>query len=226
MTLTLEELQSRGLVMNLTFTDRETGEVVTRHVIKYEGLLLAARSSGLRAIRTRVVQSPSKDNRWTTIVAAEVEVNDGHVFSGIGDANPDNVNGRIRPHCIRMAETRAKARALRDAIDLHGVVCFDELETDAPAAPHRGSRDRKPQQQPVNGRNNGQARFERNGNGYGRSQRPMTDRQRSYLLSLLADEGLDGSAAQAELRRSFGTDDLESVSAAEASQLIESLAGH
>jgi len=48
------------------------------------------------------------------------------VFTGIGDANPANVNRKIAAHIIRMAETRGKARALRDAVNI-GIVSLEEL---------------------------------------------------------------------------------------------------
>lgn len=38
-------------------------------------------------------------------------------FDGYGDATPKNVSGGIAPHLLRMAETRAKGRALRDAVN-------------------------------------------------------------------------------------------------------------
>jgi hypothetical protein len=59
------------------------------------------------------------------ICHAEVETEKG-TFTGIGDASPDNVGRMIAVHTIRMAETRAKARALRDAINV-GVTAFEEL---------------------------------------------------------------------------------------------------
>src|SRR5947209_6747030 len=59
------------------------------------------------------------------VVQAEVETEKG-AFMGIGDANPSNVNRMILPHLLRMAETRAKARALRDAVNI-GVTALEEL---------------------------------------------------------------------------------------------------
>jgi len=58
------------------------------------------------------------------------------VFSGLGDASPANVPAHIRAHLIRMAETRSKARALRDAVNV-AVASIEELggdDDDAPAA--------------------------------------------------------------------------------------------
>jgi hypothetical protein len=56
---------------------------------------------------------------------AEVETSKG-TFTGIGDASPSNVTRMIAPHLIRMAETRSKARALRDAVNV-GVTALEEL---------------------------------------------------------------------------------------------------
>lgn len=47
-------------------------------------------------------------------------------FTGLGDANPRNVNARIAPHFVRMAETRALARALRAALDIGVLVAAKE----------------------------------------------------------------------------------------------------
>ena len=105
----------------------------------YAGLLDEAHQNGLKSIRTRIVQAPAPENGDTTICVAEVEMGDGRVFSGIGDANPQNVSRNIAAHAIRMAETRAKARALRDAINV-GTVALEELgdeETDVESRPSR-----------------------------------------------------------------------------------------
>jgi hypothetical protein len=106
-----------------------------RSFVLYAGLLDLAHSQGLRAIRTRLVQVPADDNALTAIVSAEVETDRG-TFSGIGDANPANVSRAMLSCTIRLAETRAKARALRDAVNV-GVTAFEELgeQDDSPAAP-------------------------------------------------------------------------------------------
>lgn len=93
--------------------------------VLYEGLLDEAHQQGLSRISTTLIQIPSQDNGGVAIVAAEVETSKG-TFSGIGDASPQNVNRMIVPHILRMAETRAKARALRDAVNI-GVTAVEEL---------------------------------------------------------------------------------------------------
>jgi hypothetical protein len=93
--------------------------------VLYAGLLDLAHSQGLRAIRTRLVQVPAEDNGQTAVVHAEVETDKG-TFSGIGDASPSNVARAMLTCTIRLAETRAKARALRDAVNV-GVAAFEEL---------------------------------------------------------------------------------------------------
>lgn len=109
-----------------------------RSFVLYAGLLDLAHSQGLRAIRTRLVQVPSEDNGQTAVVHAEVDTDRG-TFSGIGDASPANVARAMLTCTIRLAETRAKARALRDAVNV-GVTAFEELgdADDASAGPIDG----------------------------------------------------------------------------------------
>lgn len=93
--------------------------------VKYEGLLDEAHQQGLCRVATTLIQVPHPDNGNVAIVAAEVETAKG-TFSGLGDAAPGNVNRMIVPHLLRMAETRAKARALRDAVNI-GVTALEEI---------------------------------------------------------------------------------------------------
>jgi hypothetical protein len=108
-----------------------------REFVLFRGLLALGHERGMKGITVTVVQLPTELNGMTAVCAASVEM-PGGVFSDIGDASPTNVNRMIAPHLIRMASTRAKARALRDAVNI-GVTAFEELGGDdgATAAPAR-----------------------------------------------------------------------------------------
>jgi hypothetical protein len=101
--------------------------------VLYAGLLDAAHGR-LLAISTQLLQAPTEGNGQVAIVHARVTLKDGEAFDGIGDASPANTSRNIAPHAIRMAETRAKARALRDALNIGGMSAVEELgDEEAPA---------------------------------------------------------------------------------------------
>lgn len=117
-----------------------------REFVLYAGLLDEAHSQGLSLIRTELVQAPTADNGRMAIAHATVTTSKG-TFTALGDASPDNVSRQMVPHLVRMAETRAKARALRDAINVAGAVAEDEsthedvegeISPNPPAAPSAG----------------------------------------------------------------------------------------
>lgn len=98
-------------------------------VVKYRDLILRARCEGLVSISTELIQIPNDANGQVAIARACVTFEeDGRTrsFEDYGDASPSNVTEAIRPHIIRMALTRAKARCLRDALGL-GDVAAEEL---------------------------------------------------------------------------------------------------
>ena len=85
-----------------------------------------AHAEGLKGIVAELLQGPDGSNGNVAIEKATADMGDGRTFSGIGDAHPRNVGRNIVPHLTRMAETRAKARALRDAINV-GATSVEEL---------------------------------------------------------------------------------------------------
>jgi hypothetical protein len=156
-----------------------------KRFVLYAGLLEEAHSRGLRSIETELLQVPGPENGEVAIVKAVVRTEEGK-YSGIGDASPQNVGRAIAPHVIRMAETRAKARALRDAINV-GVTALeelggesDEVETEAPRAGGRegGQQEARPA-----------ARASREES---KNAMPATRKQLNYLEALIADAVDDG----------------------------------
>jgi len=106
----------------------------------YAGLLDYAHQLGLTGISTNLVQVPSELNGMVAIAHATVTLQDERgerVFQGLGDANPTNVTRMMAPHLIRMAETRAKARALRDAVNI-GTAALEELGGEGTEEGHDG----------------------------------------------------------------------------------------
>ena len=108
----------------------------------YPGILSEAHRRGLGSIETQLIQVPTEENGNVAIVKATVTMYPGlggeefsdrpppfRTFEGYGDASPKNVNPRIASALLRMAETRAKGRALRDAIDC-GETMLEELPGD------------------------------------------------------------------------------------------------
>jgi hypothetical protein len=148
-----------------------------KRFVLYAGLLEEAHNRGLRSIETDLVQVPTKENGEVAIVKAVIRTEEGK-FAGIGDASPQNVNRTIAPHLIRMAETRAKARALRDAINV-GVTAFEELggEEEVVEAAKSAERD--------DGRPKAQVEE-------GRGELPATKKQLNYLEALISDVVDDG----------------------------------
>jgi hypothetical protein len=113
----------------------ETVDIHGKEHPTYAGVLAKAHENGLFAIQTKLIQAPLEENRFMAIVHAKVTVVTDDkitkVFEGIGDATPKNVNRMIAPHIVRMAETRAKGRALRDALNI-GQALKEELDDAEP----------------------------------------------------------------------------------------------
>jgi len=108
----------------------------------YAGVLNEAHKKDLLGIETKLVQIPTEENGNTAIIKAIVylQFSGGTIgikdtkgvkqFEAYGDANPKNVNSIIVTALIRMAETRAKGRALRDAVNIGDTLAEEIPEED------------------------------------------------------------------------------------------------
>ena len=104
--------------------------------VLYAGLLDLAHRSGLKSITVTLLQAPSDANGNTAISHARSEFEDGRIFEDIGDANASNVGRMVAAHIIRMSATRAKARTLRDALNISGAA-VEEFGDDEDAPSQR-----------------------------------------------------------------------------------------
>lgn len=183
--------------------------------VLFAGLLDEAHTRGLQSIDTELLQAPTAANGETTIVKATVAIrsDDGtlRTFSGIGDATPQNVGRQIVPHAIRMAETRAKARALRDAINV-STIALEELGEDdeAVAAAPRGTARPTP--------------IGAAPSAAGRPAEGMTQAQKAALWASAKGAGL-GEAELRELAAERFAVGVGELTRAQASKLIDELKG-
>jgi len=102
--------------------------------ILYDGLLDMAHQMGLTSIKTQLVSFENGVVIFKATAKAILKSEAGNnvrevEFDGYGDADSKNVNSMIAKHMIRMAETRAKARALRDLTNV-GMCSVEELGGD------------------------------------------------------------------------------------------------
>lgn len=89
--------------------------------ITFVGLqhLLQDRNLTLVGTESEVLQYPNPENGNLCVVRGTIRCRYGddkediREFSALGDASPESVGRNIAPHMLRMAETRALARALR-----------------------------------------------------------------------------------------------------------------
>jgi hypothetical protein len=90
--------------------------------VRYAGLLAMAHAKGIVSL-TAVFISVTDT---LALASAQVVFKDGTTFSDAADATPQNVQKGVRPHFARLALTRAKARCLRDGLNI-GVCSLEEL---------------------------------------------------------------------------------------------------
>jgi len=93
-----------------------------KRFIRYEGLLTLAHERGFQSLKARLTMVTEN----LAVAEAEAVFVDGKTFGECADATPGNVNKGVSLHFARCALTRAKARALRDGLNI-GMVALEEL---------------------------------------------------------------------------------------------------
>jgi hypothetical protein len=96
---------------------RGTRQSQDRDIITYKQLLEQASKAGIARLESKIYTLPNDMNGQYAACEATLEMSDGRTFSDVGDASSESVQRTIRPHLLRMASTRAKARCLRDALN-------------------------------------------------------------------------------------------------------------
>lgn len=189
--------------------------------ILFPGLLELAHQDGLSFNSTEIIQIPNDNNGNAAIVKAVVRTSKGE-FSGIGDANPKNVTTKIIPHILRMAETRALARALRFATNVN-MTAFEELGADieapeeAPAPVQK--QQRQPQTQPQAKQTNLKVLPEPKNSD---SVVPMTDEQGKRVQFICKQIGMDSATLQTTITAKYGHG-WKHLTKQEANELIDQL---
>lgn len=111
-------------------------ELQGKQFITHAGLLAIAHDTGLMSIKTEIVEVDMKEEHAIVKATATMRVpeeKDSKIyhakeFTGIGDATQKNTSDLVKKHFVRMAETRAVARALRLATNV-GLTSLEEVDS-------------------------------------------------------------------------------------------------
>ncbi len=195
---------------------RNQAGAVTGHkdFVTLPGLVTVAHSAGLESVETTLLQSPTDANGQTAIVRA-VATGKAGTFSGLGDANPKNVNRKVAPHLLRVAESRAIARCLRlfgnvQAVALEELGEDDDLDVDH-ARPMTATNI-------ISLPTSRDPRAER-----GARSDSITDAQRRALFRKALARGIEGDDAVTYITRRLGVA-VERATKDQASKLLDELA--
>ena len=99
--------------------------------ITFPGLLAEAHAQGLIAIETNLINQDLSNPvvKANVVLADENSPQKVKSFTGYGDANANNVAKKVAGALLRMAETRAVARALRFACNID-MAALEELDAE------------------------------------------------------------------------------------------------
>ncbi|XPS88639.1 Zinc finger SWIM domain protein [Desulfosarcina variabilis str. Montpellier] len=112
-------------------------QIEGKEFVKYPGLLDLGHQKGISSIEVDIVKMPTKDNGNFAVCRATVMSKMGETFIDIGDANPNNCSSKVVRHLLRLASTRAIARALRSFTNI-GMTAVEELADFNEAIPEGG----------------------------------------------------------------------------------------
>jgi len=173
-----------------------------RPYVTREGLLYYAHRTGkITGISVELVEK----GKGFCIVKATVITEGDKRFEAFGDASVENTNRMVSPHLIRMAETRAINRALREAFPI-GLCSYEELsEEDVKGAPQK--------EPAVNGG----------------SEKGVTQKQLSLIWKLAQEVWPDNKKEEVRellhklIEENYGKSSSKELTAKEASDLIDTL---
>ncbi len=196
--------------------------------VLYSGLLDLAHQRGLHRLEVELVQFPSKENDSLAICRATAVSKTGETFVDFGDANTQNCNPKVAKHLIRMASTRAKARALRDFTNI-GITCLEELGDlnevigeDASHTPRKTVYERPKVESMFGAPSAPEPGAERPVPVSGGSIPGMSDAQRRAILNLGKRRGIKDDEVERMAKDNFGAS-FDSLTIRDASALIRIL---
>jgi len=111
---------------------KEAGFVIERQgkdYVTYKGLLYYCTTIGtLLELHTELIECDWDAGRFVSKATARLRLHSGTEINrtSYGDCTVHNTTKMILPHALRMAGTRAKARALRD-ITMIGLTAIEEI---------------------------------------------------------------------------------------------------
>ena len=96
--------------------------------ITYKGLLDKAHKEGLQSIELlNSWVSEDMSRAWCTVRARFIKDKKEMFFDGFGSSTPENTGEMTAKHPVEMCNTRSKARAFRDALNI-GDAAIEELK--------------------------------------------------------------------------------------------------
>ena len=218
-------------------------QIEGKEFVKYPGLLDLGHQKGISSIEVDIVQMPSADNGNFAVCRATVMSKMGETFIDIGDANPNNCSSKVVRHLLRLASTRAIARALRSYTNI-GMTAVEELADFNDAIPESAQPPR-PKSKPnatkkpaakapkpapakapeaAESTNTGNLppKSESTGKSEPKAQPKMSEAQRRAIFNLSRRRGISVEQLEQMVSGAYGCD-LENLSSGDASGFIRQL---